>query len=90
MAVVQRRWCEARRLLADLQPDTAESVVTESVVQASDVVDRRQAAPHTQRDSKLGYVGDVSEPTTSQRRASQQTSSHQQISQRHLDQIVVD
>ena len=41
--------CEARRLLADLQPDTAESVVRESVIEASDVVDRRQAAPHTQR-----------------------------------------
>lgn len=39
----------ARRLLADLQPDTAESVVRESVIKASDVVDRRQAAPHTQR-----------------------------------------
>ena len=38
--------CEARRLLADLQPDTAESVVRESVIEASDVVDRRQAAPH--------------------------------------------
>ena len=49
MAVVQRRWCEARRLLAGLQPDTAESVIRESVVQASDVVDRRQAAPHIQR-----------------------------------------
>jgi hypothetical protein len=49
MAVVQRRWCEARRLLIALQPDTAESVVSESVVKASDVVDRRQAAPHTQR-----------------------------------------
>jgi hypothetical protein len=52
MAVVQRRWCEARRLLAGLQPDTAESVIRESVVQASDVVDRRQAAPHTQRRLK--------------------------------------
>ena len=41
--------CEARRLLADLQPDTAESEVRESVIEASDVVDRRQAAPHTQR-----------------------------------------
>jgi hypothetical protein len=46
---VHRCWCEARRLLIALQPDTAESVVSESVVQASDVVDRRQAAPHTQR-----------------------------------------
>ena len=41
--------CEARRLLADLQPDTAELVVREPAIQASDVVDRRQAAPHTQR-----------------------------------------
>ena len=41
--------CEARRLLVDLQPDTAESAVSESVIEASDVVDRRQAAPHTQR-----------------------------------------
>ena len=41
--------CEARRLLADLQPDTAELVVRESAIQASDVVDRRQAALHTQR-----------------------------------------
>ena len=47
--LVQFGWCEARRLLVALQPDTAESVVKESVVQASDVVDRRQAAPHTQR-----------------------------------------
>ena len=46
---VQPSWCEARRLLVALQPDTAESVVRESVAQASDVVDRRQAAPHTQR-----------------------------------------
>ena len=46
--LVQRCWCEARRLLADLQPDTAESVVRKSVIKASDVVDRRQAAPHTQ------------------------------------------
>ena len=44
---VQPSWCEARRLLAALQPDTAESVAGELVVQASDVVDRRQAAPHT-------------------------------------------
>ena len=47
--LVQRCWCEARRLLVALQPDTAESVVRESVIEASDVVDRRQAAPHTQR-----------------------------------------
>ena len=51
--LVQPSWCEARRLLAALQPDTAESVVRELVVQASDVVDRRQAAPHSQRRFEL-------------------------------------
>ena len=45
--------CEARRLLADLQPDTADSVVRELVAQASDVVDRRQAAPHSQQRFEL-------------------------------------